>query len=163
MKQLILLCLSFLIIQTASSQQSKWQQEIDDQVWKPFIEYFNNYRTREFIGLHDNDMIRVSIDGNRIYGIQFYEAMQKRGDSASIARKAQRRIEFKFYKRIASETDAFEIGLYKSTNINADGKTQVYYGKFWVLLKKVNGVWKIKLDADSGEGITKEVWDAAGK
>ena len=160
MKIFFALALSCLLQSAASAQQNKFQKEIDDQVWKPFIEYFSNYRTKEFINLHDTDMVRVGIDRNRIYGVKKYETIQARGDSGSLANKARRSIEFKFYKRIASATDAFEIGLYKSTDIRPDNTSGDYYGKFWVMLKKVNGVWKIKLDADSAEGITKADWDA---
>jgi hypothetical protein len=158
MKKLILL---FLLVSGYNSfGQNNFQREIDENVWQPFIKYFENYQTKEFITLHDTSMIRVGIDRNRIYGRKLYESMQARGDSASLANKAKRKIEFRFYNRVANATDAFEIGLYKTTNINADGRTQDYYGKFYVLLKKINGTWKIMLDADSGEGIGRETWDS---
>jgi hypothetical protein len=132
MKKLIVFLMIIGCMQATA--QTDFQKEIDETVWTPFIKYFENHQTKEFINLHDSSMIRVGIDRNNIYGVKTYEMRQARGDSASLANKAKRTIAFKFYKRIANATDAFEIGLYKSTNITADGKTQDYYGKFYVMV-----------------------------
>jgi hypothetical protein len=38
---------------------------------------------------------------------------------------------------------------------------RVYYGRFYVLLWKENGIWKIVLDADTHTGATEQSFNAA--
>jgi hypothetical protein len=62
----------------------------------------------------------------------------------------------RFIQRIASTDKAFEVGYYKSTSTNTTtGEKRSGYGKFHVLLRKENGVWKILMDADANEKRTK--------
>jgi hypothetical protein len=148
-------------VTTASYAQQDYIKEIDEQVWKPFIDHFSSYNTEKFMQLHDTDMVRASLDRKSIFGYKNYYSSHRRSDSSHIAKQIKRTIEFKFLNRVANSTDAFEIGLYKSV-VSYPGKPDhTFYGKFWVLLRKVNGVWKIKLDADSSSEATKETYDAA--
>jgi len=53
---------------------------------------------------------------------------------------------------IASNAKAFEVGYYKTTSTNTQtGEKRTGYGKFHVLLRKENAVWKILVDADTHE------------
>jgi hypothetical protein len=58
----------------------------------------------------------------------------------------------RFIQRIASDGKAFEVGYYKTSSTNSTtGEKRTGYGKFHVLLRKENGVWKILMDADASE------------
>ncbi len=62
-------------------------------------------------------------------------------------------------QRIASNGRAFEVGYYKTSMENIRTKeNHVGYGKFHVLLRKENGVWKILMDADAREKTNEEVF-----
>ena len=143
----------------ADNKTVNYQKEIDEQVWDPFIAHFQSYNSEAFMSLHDPSMKRVLIDNNRIRTFEEYARQHTRADSMSKAAGHSRTIEFKFTKRVANADFAFEEGYYKSANTKANGERSVFYGKFWVTLKKVNGVWKVTLDADSSKGITEEVYN----
>jgi hypothetical protein len=93
----------------------------------------------------------VSQDVNQILGYDEY--FKKIPDSEKAKWKDwKRNIELRFLQRIASGDKAFEVGYYKTSNINtATGEKRTGYGKFHVLLRKENGIWKILMDADANE------------
>jgi hypothetical protein len=54
---------------------------------------------------------------------------------------------------------AFEVGYYKTTSTNTvTGEKRTGFGKFHVLLRKENGVWKILMDADAYEKTDEDVF-----
>jgi hypothetical protein len=55
---------------------------------------------------------------------------------------------------MANENQAYEVGIYKTTSIDEKGQSHSGYGKFHVVHRKENGVWKILVDSDSSEGGT---------
>jgi hypothetical protein len=143
----------------AQNDKPNFQKEIDEQVWNPFRLHFMAYNTQQFMALHDTSMKRVLVDNNRVRTYWEYANQNRRGDSASKAAGNTRTIEFKFTKRVANDNFAFEEGYYKSENTKSNGERSVFYGKFWVTLRKINGVWKITMDADSSKGITEEMFN----
>jgi len=127
------------------------QKEIDAQVWTPFIESFNLRNTEGFMAVHSKDLVRAPRDSKVILNFDQYKRENADGDSRS---KSKRTIELRFLERIASETQAFEIGVYKTTVTGSNGEPRSFYGKFHVVHRKENGVWKILVDSDSSEGGT---------
>jgi hypothetical protein len=136
---------------SAFSQRDSLQRQINEQVWKPFIQAFNSINTDGFMAVHSKLMTRVIQDGNDIYGYEKYYQQNKLNDDRTKQANRKRSIELRFIQRIAANGRAFEVGYYKSTNFLPDGKSQSGYGKFHVLLSKENGVWKILMDADASE------------
>ena len=138
------------------SQGDSLQQQINKQVWKPFIESFNNDDNAGFRKVHSVDLIRVIQDDNQVLG---YEEYLKPADDSVKARwgKWKHHIELRFIQRIASCGKAFDVGYYKtiSANINT-GETRVSFGKFHVLLRTENGIWKILMDQDAKEDADEE-------
>jgi ketosteroid isomerase-like protein len=61
-------------------------------------------------------------------------------------------LDLRFTERIANAATAIDIGIFKVTVNRKDGSTQSFYGRFHVVLRKENGVWKILVDMDSSEG-----------
>ena len=86
-------------------------------------------------------------------GINITRAAKKSGDRDK-ASKRKRSIELRFSERMASENQALDVGIYKTTYFNVDGSTISFYGKFLVVLRKENGIWKILVDTDSSENGT---------
>ena len=149
---LIVLC---FIAPGINAQEASLQKEIDNQVWKPFIQSFNNMDTKGFMLLHSKDLIRVGEDDAYIVGYEQYyrdnaESNEKRRKDLEKNNDYKRTIALRFIRRIAKEGKAMDIGYYKVSTITA-GKISAHYGKFQVLLRKELGVWKILMDADTSE------------
>jgi ketosteroid isomerase-like protein len=146
----LLLMLSILNI-SGYSQAESIQQQINQQVWKPFIQSFNNLDTKGFMTVHSTEMTRVLLDGNTIYGYDRYYKETDQGNESTKKSNRKRTLELRFIQRIAADAEAFEVGYYKFTGMQPDGTTRHGYGKFHVLLHKENGTWKILMDADASE------------
>lgn len=130
------------------------QNQINEQVWKPFITTFNNQDTKGFMAVHSADLTRVPRESKTVLNFEQYKKQNEEGDKRSTQQKIKRTIELRFLERITNETQAFEVGIYKTTYINAQGESKSFYGKFHVVLRKENGIWKILVDSDSSEGGT---------
>ncbi len=55
-----------LILYSKIDAQTNYQKEINEQVWKPFIETFSNNNQEGFNAVHSNDIIRVMQKDNTI-------------------------------------------------------------------------------------------------
>lgn len=126
-------------------------KEINDQVWKPFIESFNHQRSNEFLALHSKDVLRSPRDAKQVLDWEQYLKETINGDQQDIKEKRTRTLELRFTERISSANQAIDVGVYKTTYHFANGQMQVYYGRFHVALRKEKGVWKILVDTDSSE------------
>lgn len=154
---LVLMCFS----STCYSQTDSLQKQINEQVWKPFIQSFNNRDDDTFQALHSKDVTRIIQDDNQIFG--YNEYFKKVPDSLKLKWSAwKRNIELRFIQRIAADGKAFEVGYYKTSNVNsANGEKGIGYGKFHVLLRKEKGAWKILMDADAKDDADESVFQAA--
>ncbi|MGC4023392.1 MAG: hypothetical protein QM734_16305 [Cyclobacteriaceae bacterium] len=148
-----------LIVVTTNSlaQADSLQRQINEQVWKPFIKSFDNDNER-FKSVHSKEVIRVIQDANQIQGFNQY--FKKIPDSIKVRwADWKQTIELRFIQRIADSGKAFEVGYYKVTSTSVStGKKRFGYGKFHVLLRKENGVWKILMDADAYEKTDESVF-----
>lgn len=140
------------------SQADSMQRQINEQVWKPFIKSFSNGDDEAFRTIHSRDVTRVIQDDSLIMNYDQY--FRKIPDSIkSKWSEWKKDIELRFTQRIAVEDRAFEVGYYKTTSTNKKtGEKRTGIGKFHVLLRKENGIWKILMDADTGEGADESVF-----
>ncbi|MGE0589603.1 MAG: DUF4440 domain-containing protein [Cyclobacteriaceae bacterium] len=154
-------CLLLLSACVGFGQTRSSQKEINEQVWEPFINAYNNRDNEALSKVHSKDMIRVVQDDGRIYGYDIY--FKPDPDSLRVKWAVWKRtIELRFVQRIASDTEAFEVGYYKVVSKNTEtGESRTSYGKFHVLLRKEIGKWKILMDADANEGTTEEIFSSA--
>ena len=141
----ILLSISFI----SFSQIDSLQKEINEQVWKPFVSAYNNRDNDALSKVHSKELIRIAQDEKVILG--YAEYFRKVPDSIKARRSNwQFSIELRFAQRIASAGKAFEVGYFKLIRKNTQtGDNSISFGKFHVLLRKEEGVWKILMDADS--------------
>jgi ketosteroid isomerase-like protein len=130
------------------------QDEINRQVWKPFIESYNNHDTDGFMAVHSKEVIRSPRDANQALNWNQYREQMKLGDLQEKNSKSNRQLELRFTERIANENSAMEVGIYKGTSTDKEGNVRTFYGRFHVALRKENGTWKILVDTDSSEGRT---------
>jgi ketosteroid isomerase-like protein len=153
-----IIVMQLLIHNLAFSQTGSLEKEINEQVWKPFIKAFNSGDNEAFSAVHSKDVIRVIQDNNQVMGYDQY--FQKIPDSIKTKwADWKKTIELRFLQRIASKDKAFEVGYYKTTSANTvTGEKRTGFGKFHVLLRKENGVWKILMDADAHEETNEAVF-----
>jgi ketosteroid isomerase-like protein len=161
---LIIVFLSFL---SNTFAQNTIQKEIDDQVWKPFTEAITTQNVEKFLSVHSKDVVRVERDSKKILSYDQYKSNVEKGWPGwkeSIAKnKTKYSFELRFTERLGNENTAYEVGYFKNESTNADGQVRKSFGKFHVVLRKEDGVWKILVDSDSNEGksITEEMFLAA--
>ena len=160
MKAIIFILFCFLFV-SVQAQKDSLQKEINEQVWKPFIKAFTEADTDAFMAVHSKEVTRVIQDGKMLQNYEEYYRSNKRGDERAKQSNRKRNIELRFIQRIAGSGRGFEVGYYKTTSIASDGKSQSFYGKFHVLLRKENGIWKILMDADAQEKTDEAIFSAA--
>jgi ketosteroid isomerase-like protein len=143
----------FSIVSIASFSQNT-QIEINEHVWRPFIKNFNEGNTVGFMAVHSKEVVRSPRDQKAIWNWEEYNRQQSLGDAEDKKENRKRTLELRFTERIANGDLAFDVGIYKTTYVFSDGKTQDYFGRFHVVLKKEKGIWKILVDTDSTESRT---------
>lgn len=127
-------------------------KEINQDIWIPFKEAFAGNQAEKFLSLHSKDLTRAS--GKEIFNFSQYAENQKKSFQNFIQEGIKLEIDFRFLERIANETQASERGIYATTIKTKEGQSNVYYGKFHVILRKEKGIWKILVDYDSNENGT---------
>lgn len=143
--------LSILMLMLSVNAFSQSQTEaINRDIWFNFMQAYQDLDASLFNQIHTDDVLRIPIDGNRMMVGQEYKDRNLDNFNSWNTAKVKQRIEFSFYSRIQKSIWAYETGIYKLTRFN-QGNSQSFYGKFHVTLKKVNGFWKIFIDADSNE------------
>ncbi|MBK8494215.1 MAG: nuclear transport factor 2 family protein [Chitinophagaceae bacterium] len=162
MKKLLLVLVIALFSQPAMSQSDslKWVKEINEQVWKPFITHLISDDKEGFRSVHSKRITRIEIDGNAVLD---YEKYFPTIDPNAIPVKKNSKLIFglRFDKRISNGTRAWETGYYKGTVMQEGKEPRSYYGRFFVVLEKENGTWKILVDADTGKAANEENFNKA--
>lgn len=165
MKRYLFLSFALLLVANLlTAQEINFQKEINDQVWRPFIKTYNSFDTEGFMAIHTKDIIRINRDGGSIRIGEEYKTGMQQGNERSLKNNYQRSIEFRFLERLARSEVAFEVGYYKVTSKRGDADERVFYGKFHVVLKKEDGLWKLDMDSDtSNKGLFNETHFQSGK
>ena len=130
------------------------QKEINEQVWKPFIAGFSNGDTEQFMNVHSKELVRSPRDSKSIQTWDEYYTDTKQGNERRKSSGRKSEIELRFTERIATPTQAIDVGIYQTTSISSNGQRRSFYGRFHVVLRKESGTWKILVDTDSSEGGT---------
>ena len=156
MKNIVLAILFLFPAYMFFAQSNKNTKEINEQVWLPFIKAFGSGDDDLFKSVHSKEVMRVMQHDGAILDYEQY--FKKIPDSIKVKWGSwKKNIELRFTQRIDSDNKAFEVGFYKTTSINSQtGELRKSFGRFHVLLRKENGVWKILMDADTGEGASEE-------
>ena len=147
MKKIIFLIALTLLCFNINAQQTKYDfsKEIDEQLWKSFVKSYNARDGQNHVKIHTKDVLRITTNGikqGKAYRDQILGTYKKG--------QTKREIEFKFEHRIHAPDIAYEVGYFKVIVFRKD-KTDEYYGRFSVVLKKEDGRWKIAQDWDIDE------------
>ncbi|MDF1864226.1 MAG: DUF4440 domain-containing protein [Saprospiraceae bacterium] len=131
------------------SQVDSIQLQINQDVWYPFMESYASFNDKEFMSIHTDDIIRISRDGQRIQVGEEYAKSMAENAKWNKERKRTRTIEFSFLERFSSGGMAFEVGYYKVISMEPEKEPKNYYGIFQVVLKNIDGKWKLLVDSDT--------------
>lgn len=161
MKKFLLLFTGVLFFTSSGAQTDslKWVKEINGQVWEPFVEHFISGNKAGFSAVHSKNITRVQIDAGIVQGYEKYFPADTSSNPAW--KNVKRLFELRFDKRISNGTKAWESGYYKGTVMQEGKQPRSYYGRFFVVLQKENGVWKILVDADTGKNANEESFNKA--
>lgn len=141
--------LVFCVLGQAKAQTvSDLQKEIDETVWKPFQKAFQTLDGEALNATYANEVLRVTPQGidteNTFKANNLKRFEQNKADGISIS------LDFWFDSRHTNATASYEVGFYRIGFIDKDGKTKYSYGQFHIVLKKIEGQWKITQDWDTG-------------
>lgn len=156
MKKFLLGAMLVMLYSNAFAQSE--QEKINRDVWYNFMQAYQDLNASLFNHIHTDDVLRIPIDQNQILIGREYKDSNLNMFNLWNEHKIKQRIQFSFINRIQKGDWAYEVGVYKLTRYNAYGAEHMY-GKFNVTLKRVNGVWKIYIDADTSEGTSVEESD----
>ena len=128
--------------------------EINRDIWIPFSEAYATGDADKYLALHSPDFVRASKNGDHTTDLHGYSRDVLRSFSRNSINGGKANIEFRFTERFASDISASERGIYKYTYTPPSSIPSSGYGKFHVVSRKENGVWKIFMDYDSDESGT---------
>lgn len=128
------------------------QRDINRDIWTPFSAAYASNDAEKYLALHTKDFIRANGNDKTSDDLAGYRSHVERSFAWAGENGGRTTIEFRFFERIASASTASERGIYKYSYFPKAGEPNIGYGKFHVVLRKENGVWKILTDYDSSEG-----------
>ena len=136
MNRIVLISMLALFTLSLTAQKTDHSEQIDRQVWIPFMQSYQDLDSKAFMKVHSDDIIRISRQGSRITVGQDYAVQMGINEERSKKSNTKRSIEFAFAERIHGDTHAFESGYYKVVNQRGDESPRTFYGYFEVVLKK---------------------------
>ncbi|MBB5960163.1 ketosteroid isomerase-like protein [Saccharothrix tamanrassetensis] len=130
---------------------------LNHDVWEPFRSAYGRLDAAGFMAVHGPDLIRAEGAAKRVRGraeyateiAEWFARVAASGDSLGIA--------FRFLERLADGDAASERGIYRIDAVRA-GAPKVFYGRFHVFCRRIDGRWRIVVDYDDEEGATEEVF-----
>ena len=156
-KYLVLYVFLFSFFGFAQNDIKEIQDVIDVEVWKPFKKAFETLDGAALNAIYAENVLRVTpngIDTKNSFKTKNLERFnQNKKDGVSI------NLDFWFDSRYTNKTTSYEVGFYRIAFKNPKNENAFSYGQFHIVLKKINGVWKIIQDWDTatinGEKIDK--------
>lgn len=149
-----LLQVALLVFLSIPGLSQSPEAEVNNQVWKTFVDAYNRFDTEKFMSVYSKEVIRIAQDDKKIYDFAEYRRNVNRENQFNKTYGIKAKIELRFTERIYSGETGFEKGVLKISMTDNNGKPATIFSKFEVVLKKEAGVWRIKYDTDSTEGAT---------
>ncbi len=165
MKKFIVYYLLLLpLLSFGQENLKKIQNTIDQEVWEPFTRAFETLNAEALNAIYADEVLRVTPNGidtkSEFKQENIKRFAQNKIDGISIT------LDFWFDDRDTNEDTSYEVGFYRIGLNKKEAKTSYIYGQFHIVLKKVNGTWKITQDWDTttinGKKITSKDFDKKG-
>lgn len=156
-KALILTLILFTVYPVLAQTETAIQREIDIAVWKPFHAAFEARDAKALNALYAEQVLRVTPAGVDTEGR--FKQQNAESYARTNAQGTKTSLDFWFDSRQSTKDTSYEVGVFRITS-TTNGKESTFYGQFHIVIKKINGVWKITQDWDSanvnGKAITAE-------
>ncbi len=153
----IFILVSYVQTYTQSKSDSI-RYEIDKQVWQPFHDAFENLNATALNNTYGKDVIRVTPAGLDTRELFIQNNVNRFNKNKAEGVKIE--LDFWFESRDTDTTTSYEVGFFRITSTDAGGNAQTHYGQFHIVLKLMDGQWKIVQDYDTpqlnGRKITAE-------
>ena len=137
------------------------QDEIDATVWKTFQSAFERMDGEALNSVYAEDVLRVTPEGLDTQA-RFKQTNRTRFE-VNKANDDRIALDFWFDSRQTNSTVSYDVGFYRVRVTAPSGETNSFYGQFHIVLKKLEGQWKIAQDWDTasigGRPITAEDFD----
>ncbi len=156
MRKFNLLILLFSLTVTYAQDVQFIQNEIDQKLWKPFTKAFESTNGIALNALYAEEVLRVTPNGIdtennfKKANLKRFKEYKKNGTTIQL--------DFWFDSRKTNASTSYEVGFYRMLLANSKG-TNTIYGQFHIVLKKIDGKWKITQDWDTssinGKAISK--------
>lgn len=120
---------------------------INTQIWDQFTEAYKQNDIDLFISIHSPSVARITPWGIRI-GDEYFDQMRQ---NFSSKQAGDRSISFRFEHRVHRDSLAYEVGFYRLVYHHKNKPDEYHYGRFNVMLRRLDGQWKISQDWDDSE------------
>lgn len=148
MKKMLLITALFSFGFSAFAQaerNTKIENEVNEQLWKQFKKALEQRDAKAFNNLHTDDVLRVNSGGIKI-GSEYTDGIT---ESYKKPDNRKRTIDFRLEHRYYSGDTGYEVGYLRISTEESGKETRKNFGRFHVVLKKVDGQWKIAQDWDT--------------
>ncbi len=147
MKNAILICLFIGIafqFPMLGQEVQDAKEQVNTQVWQAFKTAYEARDSEAFKVIHTDDVLRVN-DGGVKTAPEYFASIDswRKSNGTSIT------IDFAFENRQYNANTGYETGYYRVIYTRENGESINYYGQFHVVLRLVNGRWKIAQDFDT--------------
>lgn len=129
----------------AQDDTGNFVTEINEQVWKPFKQAYEARDAALFNSLHTVDALRITEGGitpGPEYKARIIEGFKRTQDYKI-------KIDFAHEHRLFYGDLAYEVGYYKMTSSHSGQTDSNSYGRFHVMLRRIDGKWMIAQDWDT--------------
>ncbi|WP_394748571.1 YybH family protein [Spongiimicrobium salis] len=151
----LLVVLFGLMISTAFAQDiAAVQKEIDETLWRPFQKAFEKLDAKALNALYADEVLRVTPGG--IDTKEAFKAANVERFKENKAKNVAIKLDFWLDDRKTSTDTSYEVGFYRIQFISKEGVTNAH-GQFHIVLKKIDGAWKITQDWDTDNINGKEI------
>ena len=146
MRKYIFLVVLFSITVVQAQDIGLVQKEIDQNLWKPFKEAFEKLDAEKLNSLYAEEVLRVTPNGIDTEN-NFRNGNVERLNGHKMSNTSLQ-LDFWFDSRHTNETTSYEVGFYRMRLTKAEHVNTIY-GQFHIVLKKIEGTWKIAQDWDT--------------
>ena len=121
------------------------EEKVNEQIWKPFKQSYEEKDWQTFNSLHTDDVLRAHDRGIQI-GQEYKDDIRNYYERPSNHKTT---IDFVMERRTYKGDVGYEVGFYRVIYAEEGKEDHMSYGRFHVVLKKIDGKWKIAQDWDS--------------
>ena len=119
------------------------QKEIDETVWRPYKAAFEKRDGAALNALYGDGVIRVTPAGIDTQDDFKLNNISPKTTDLTV------KLDFWLESRHTNETTSYEVGMFRIARYADDQLAEYHYGQFHIVMRKIDGEWKITQDWDT--------------